>query len=84
MSSLVSGSFTRLHNKVVAETASLAGSIELFDSQVPISQHCLEPDFSCLSTGRGHAPSPRDLKAFKDAGEDGRQTYIWIMSQRLC
>ncbi|KAK4821221.1 hypothetical protein QYF61_015789 [Mycteria americana] len=28
-----------------------AGSVEMFDSQVPISQQCLEPDFSCPSTG---------------------------------
>lgn len=65
MSSLVSSSFKELHNKVVAEIASLAGSVEMFDSQVPISQQCLEPDFSCPGTGRGHAPSPRDLKALK-------------------
>lgn len=58
MSSLVSGSFTRLHNKVVAETASLAGSIELFDSQVPISQHCLEQTFPApaLVEGMLHLP----------------------------
>lgn len=58
MSSLVNSSFKGLHNKVVAKTATLAGSAEMFDSQVPISQHCLAPDFSCLGTGKGmlHLP----------------------------
>lgn len=69
---------------MVAKTVALAGSVEMFDSQVPVSQHCLETDFSCLGTGKGHAPSARDLKSLKDTDEDGRQTYIWIMSQRLC
>lgn len=42
-----------------------------------------KPAFSCPSTARGCALSPTDLKALEDTDEGGKQTYIWITSQRL-
>lgn len=72
---MVSSSFKGLPNEVVAQIASLAGSVEMFNSQAPVTPSDPQaPDFSCPSTGRRHAPSPRDLKALKDTDEGGRQT----------